>query len=254
MSDNDRSQVWRRLDISPGEVGSRRITSGQLQAFLEDLRSIGLRPTIFLVLRFGHEDQLFYPAERVHEAIEHYDVRRISGHVAHPEVSPTEPFIEIYLSNDYSVLRPPCFRFLGPRPLVEEAEALVWEHINRWQLTWHRWFHHEHWNMGIAVVLGFMFFIHFLRFIDPRSSLDVQDVIIPFAVLVYLLAFMVLVLVGTKTLAPFIWFYRPGSPIEAQRQWLPRLSIFAVLAITSSAVGSLLWSLFDKWNTSPWLR
>jgi hypothetical protein len=129
---------------------------------------------------------------------------------------------EIDLSNGYyAVIWPTSFRFLGPRPLVEKAEALVREHIDRWQPTWHHWFHHENWNIGIAMVLGFMLFIQFLRSVGARSSLDAQDAIISLAslaVLAYLLAFMVLVLVGTKTLAPFIWFYRPGSPIEARRQ------------------------------------
>jgi hypothetical protein len=97
MPDNERSQIWRGLEIFPREIGSRCITSSQLRAFLEDLRSIGLTPSGFHVLRFGHGDHLFYPAARVHEAIDHYDVRRTTGSAYHPEASETEPFMETRL-------------------------------------------------------------------------------------------------------------------------------------------------------------
>ena len=235
-------EIRRSLEFLPGEVGSRRVTSDQLRALLDELQKMVPRFSGFTVWRFGHHDRLEYPIDRLPEAIDHYDVRRINGR-GYLDEEPFNPFIEIDLWAGGNVHNWDwLFRLYGPKTKVDSVAMALREHVDRWQTTWHRWFHHQTWNWASTGILTLALVIRLGSFAaSPSFSGGLQ-----IGVLVYLLGFMALVLAGTGALAPFIWFYRPGSPIEARRQWLPRLSIFAGLAVIGGVTANWVWSLIGK--------
>jgi hypothetical protein len=243
MLDENSAEIRRLLEILPSEIGSRRITSEQVRALLDELSSIIIRFSMFTVWRFGQHDRLEYPAKRIHEAIEHYDIKRIYGKGFIDDHEGHDAFIEIDLwaggnLGDWNWL----FRLYGPKSKVDQTAGILKEHIDRWQKTWHHWFHHIFCNWIITMFLSIIFGAQIGIFIaSPKLAGGIRV-----AVLTYLIGFMALVLFGTGNLAPFIWFYRPGSFIEERRQWLPRLSIFAILAVAAGVAGNLIWNILTK--------
>jgi hypothetical protein len=169
MTDSNQSGIWRNTEISAKEISSRRVTSNQFRAFLVDLQRLVPEFAAFTVWRFGHHDRLIYLVDRVPEAIDHYEVRRIIGSGYITKGMTGSPFIEIDLrdSNEHSFLSK-AFRFHGPKPWVDEAEQLVRDHISRWPKTWHHLFHHSLWNLVITLILSLALFARILLFsVDP---------------------------------------------------------------------------------------
>jgi hypothetical protein len=242
MPEEDNLEICRVVEILPRDIGSRRVTADQLRALMNDLTTVVERFSKFTVWRFGQHDRLEYPVQRLCEAIENYDVKRIYGRgfVSDKE---DDPLIEIDLwaGGNLADWNWP-FRLSGPKSKVDQTVVMLREHIDRWHKTWHHWFHHILWNCTITIILLLILGTQIGSFIiSPKLAIGIRV-----GIVTYLIAFMGLVLFDTGNLAPFIWLYRPGSIIEERRQWLPRLSIFAILAIAAGVAGNLIWSILTS--------
>jgi len=239
-------EIMQHLDLLPADVGSRRVNSDQLRAMFEELRKLIPKFSGFTVWRFGHPDHnlLEYPVDKVPDAIDHYDVMRIYGRGFLD--GQIEPFVEIDLwagggGRDWNWL----FRLYGPKAEVDSVASLLREHVGRWQRTWHKWFHHIWWYWGAFWILFILLMLRVVTALPVRGGVTPSSVL-QIIVLAYLAGFMILVVAGAGALAPFMWFYRPGSPIETRRMWLPRLSIFAALAIIAGLAANWIWSVIMK--------
>ena len=234
-------EIGRSLKLLPREFGSRRVTSDQLRELFEDLKTIVPRFERFKVWRFGHQDVLEYPIDRLPEAIDRYDVQRIYGRGYLPHEEHIGAFIEIDLwaggnTSNWDWL----FELDGPKSKVDMVVTLLKEHIDRWQPTWHKWFHFSEVNWIVLGMLSVASAYALSTFPESPNLANGFKV----GIILYMLGFVALVLAKAGNWTPFIWFYRPGSPIEARRLWFPRLSIFALLAVIPGVIANWAWSYF----------
>lgn len=232
--------VRRRVEVKPGEVGSRQVTSGHIRDLIGALRQDHVdKFSRFTVWRFGHDDTLEYPVDSVHEAIDEYDVRRIHG-TGYAGGDPT-PILEVDLWAGGG-MREWGWLFLvnGPKEKVDRVLAVLRDQWDKWPRTWHSRFHSVAWTLagtfGLASLGGAIFIVVVMEYFTASR------VVLLLAYL-YIVAFAAIVAFGNGLLAPFIWFNRKGSIVEARRVWLPGLSIGAGAAILIGIVANLIWSV-----------
>lgn len=208
------STALRNVDILAREVRSRRVNSKQLRELLDSLAPFVSHFSNFTVSQFGKDEDLEYPFDRVHEAIDAYDVRRITGTGYRPG-DRTEPFIKIDLNAGLKSLNKSwLFQLHGPAAEVENVERIIRDTIKGWQATGHHWYHNRALNATIVGITFTSCVILIAQFLFvPSVSNGVRA-----AVSACLSVSLWLTASRVDKLAPFICFNRGNSPVESPRK------------------------------------
>ena len=230
--------------VRPGDIGSRRVAPDDIARLVRQLRDGHVDSfSHFSVWRFGEHELLEYPADMVHEALSHYDVCRIWGKGYRKDTGDDGPFLEIDLWNGGHTRNWDwLFYVSGPRDAALAALRIIQDNVDRWPRTWH-WVFHMKWLYQPAAFLLLLLHGWLVPSLVFHPSAPGW---IGLGMALYLLLFSALVIGSAGALTPYIWFYRPGSPIELRRNWLPRLSVFALLSLLMAIIGNILYGAAFK--------
>jgi len=242
MAVTEEETILAEVEISCAQVGSRRVTGEALRTLLDDLRSKhDLSLGRLEVKRFGKRDILKYPSDEVHNAIDSYDVACVKGSGLSESESyqPMEERLWLHVELPHASSHVPLFKISGPRGKVQQVRHTILDHIDRWPITWHRYFQSDYLWTPLTIIATASFVLS-MDLIRKAPSLRVG------LWLAFSLYLGILSIIGSLSglwarLAPFIWFYRPGGVIESRRKVLLWISIWPLATIVIALIVNLIW-------------
>lgn len=231
--------ILKTVEISPKQIGARRVTGASLKELLEVLSAfepgdLGDPVKVITVRRFGGSDVLKYPVDRVHEAIERYDVKSIEG-VMHRS---SHPNVEFKLGQSRDGF---AFRLHGEHDAVDAMAAAIVTTCSRWVDPGHALYHSPVFPiLWLVSLVGapVVYSITHASFTGIASS----------AILAYLCVACFIIGEKHADWNPYFWFYRPGGFVEQRRTRAKALTTGALVSVLLGFLTNVIWAAI------PWLR
>jgi hypothetical protein len=234
--DRPEIEIKRHVSIARSELGSRKISSHHLQAFLGALQQkCGIKFNHVRVSRFGQSDILEYPAEMASQAIDDFDVSDMSCRTSYS----ADTTVELDLGSSRAGY---AFKVSGEKSKVAnivnviQDETAKWPRTNFWIVNRTGIYVIANWILGAAS--GFL--------IPTALSRDTVVNWLLAGVLSYAFVCSNFIIFNGSKYNPYIWFYKPSGRIEARSKVTFRLLAGVPLAIVLGVLGNFGYAALTR--------